>query len=92
MKDGMQAYVKSCLLCNIDKIERKNDTSLLHPLPIPERPWLYLMDFMTGLIEAQGYQFVIVVVNRFSKYVMFILATYECPVEEATRLWVELRV
>ena len=89
----MQAYVKSCLLCKIDKIERKKDTGLLHPLPIPERPWLYLLlDFITGLTEAQGYQFVLVVVDGFSKYVVFILATYECPVEEATRLWVGLWV
>ena len=37
MKDDMQAYVKSCLVCQMDKIEWKKKVSLPHPLPIPKR-------------------------------------------------------
>lgn len=35
----------------------------------------------------QGYWFIIVVVDRFSKYAVFILVPHECPVEEATILF-----
>ncbi|KAL6319790.1 hypothetical protein AAG906_036849 [Vitis piasezkii] len=34
-----------------------------------------------------GYWFIIVVVDKFSKYAVFILAPHECPVEEATILF-----
>ena len=49
MKDDVQAYVKPCLVCQNDKIEWKKGACLLHPLPIPKRPWHCLsMDFIVG--------------------------------------------
>ena len=88
MKDDIQAYVKSCLVCQNDKIEWKNGACLLHPLSIPEIPWQCLsMDFIVGFPKVQGYQSVLVVVGRFSKYAVFILAPHECFVEEAARLF-----
>ncbi|RVX00199.1 Transposon Ty3-I Gag-Pol polyprotein [Vitis vinifera] len=39
MGEDVQAYVKSCLVCQMDKTERKKAVGLLQPLPIPEKPW-----------------------------------------------------
>ena len=39
MGEDVQAYVKSCLVCQMDKTERKKAAGLLQPLPIPEKPW-----------------------------------------------------
>ena len=61
---------------------------LLQPLPISERPWLCLsMDFISGFPKVEGFKLVLVVVDRFSKYVVFIPALCECPAEEAVRIF-----
>ncbi|KAH0748393.1 hypothetical protein KY290_027625 [Solanum tuberosum] len=40
MEDDIEAYVKTCHVCQVDKTERKKEAGLLQPVPIPERPWL----------------------------------------------------
>jgi len=38
LKDDVEAYVKTCLVCQQDKIEQGAPDGLLEPLPIPQRP------------------------------------------------------
>lgn len=46
---------------------------MLEPLPIPERPWVSLsMDFIVNLSKIDGFEYIIVVVDRFSTYATFI--------------------
>ena len=45
------------------------------------------MDFITCLPKFEGKGTIIVVVDRFSKYATFILATKDCNVEETARLF-----
>ena len=45
------------------------------------------MDFITGFPKVRDFKFVFVVVDRFSKYVVFIPAPDACPAEEAARLF-----
>ena len=88
MGEDVQAYVKSCLICQMDKTERKKAVGLLQPLPILERPWENIsMDFITGFPKVRDFKSVFVVVDRFSKYVVFIPAPHACPVEEAAKLF-----
>ena len=88
MGEDVQAYVKSCLVYQMDKTERKNAAGLLQPLSIPERPWENIsMDFITGFPKVRDFKSVFVVVDRFSKYVVFILAPEACPAEEAAKLF-----
>lgn len=61
---------------------------LLHSLLIPERPWQCLsMDFITKFPKVQGYMFILMVVDKFSKYVVFIPMPHECPAKEVIRLF-----
>ena len=61
---------------------------MLQPLSIPERPWQSVsMDFIGGFPKVEGFGSVLVVVDRFSKYVVFIPAPSECPAEEAARIF-----
>ena len=84
----MQAYVKTCHVCQVDKTEREKEASMLQPLPIPDRPWQCLSkDFISGFPKVEGFASVLVVVDRFSKYVVFILASSERPTEEAARIF-----
>ncbi|PKI46454.1 hypothetical protein CRG98_033152 [Punica granatum] len=47
------------------------------------------MDFKVNLPKSEGCQTLMVVVDRFSKYVTFILAKKDCPAEEAARLFMK---
>ena len=88
MRDQVEAYVRTCLVCQQDKAEQKVPAGLLVPLRISERPWDSIsMDFIVGLPKVEGLSCVLVVVDRFSKYGTFIPTTNECSDEEAARLF-----
>lgn len=38
----LEQFVKTCLVCQQDKVERQKTAGLLEPLPIPEKPWVSL--------------------------------------------------
>ncbi|KAE8665117.1 cytochrome P450 78A7-like [Hibiscus syriacus] len=64
MAEDVQAYVKTCLVCQQDKIEAKKPAGLLQPLPIPEHPWESIsMDFIIGLPKTDGLSSIMVVVD-----------------------------
>ncbi|KAL0344342.1 UNVERIFIED_CONTAM: Transposon Ty3-I Gag-Pol polyprotein [Sesamum angustifolium] len=87
MEEDVEAYVRTCLVCQLDKVERKRG-GLLQPLPIPKVPWESVsMDFITGFPKVNGMAFVLVVVDRFSKYGIFIAAPHACPAETAAELF-----
>ncbi|KAI4313284.1 hypothetical protein L6164_026275 [Bauhinia variegata] len=88
MQDDIEAYVRTCLICQQDKIEQQHPAGLLEPFPIAERPWESVsMDFIVALPKSEGYGSIIAVVDRFSKYATFILAPEDCKVDEAAHLF-----
>lgn len=90
MRDDVEAYVKTCLVCQQDKVEHQLPTGLLEPLPIPERPWESVsMDFIVGLPSSEGCAWILVVVDRFSKYGVFIPAPKDCTAEQAAQLFLK---
>ncbi|KAG6480490.1 hypothetical protein ZIOFF_063990 [Zingiber officinale] len=88
MENDVEAYVKTCLVCQQDKTERKKEAGLLQPLPIPEKPWVSVsMDFISGFPKVDGMSSIMVVVDRFSKYAIFIAAPSACPSDVAAELF-----
>jgi hypothetical protein len=88
MDQDVELYVKTCLVCQQDKSEKKKAAGLLQPLPIPERPWQSAsMDFIGGLPKVDGMSSIMVVVDRFSKYAVFIPAPHACPADVAAELF-----
>ena len=58
------------------------------PNSIPEKPWMYISaDFITKLPLAQGYNLILVVVDRLTKMVHFILTTERTLVERLAQLF-----
>ncbi len=61
-------HVNHCQVCNTQKPSRHLPAGLLHPLPIPERPWSHIaIDFITDLPNSDGHNTILTVVDRFSK-------------------------
>jgi hypothetical protein len=60
---------------------------LLQPLPIPDKPWLFFIDFIIGFSKVDGMNTIMVVVERFTKYAMFVAASTVYTTEVATKLF-----
>ena len=75
-------------MCQLDKTKRKKIVRLLQPLPILEKPWESIsMDFISGFPKVSDYKSIFVVIDRFSKFAMFIPAPEACHVEEVAILF-----
>jgi len=58
------------------------------PNSIPEKPWMHISaDFITKLPLAQGYNSILVVVDRLTKMVHFIPTTEKTSVEGLAKLF-----
>jgi hypothetical protein len=94
---GMGAYVKKyvdeCDGCQRNKPKRHKPYGLLAPLPVPTRPWAdYSMDFIVKLPpspDANGKQCdaILVIVDRFSKFVMYFPCSEEMDAQQLAELW-----
>jgi len=61
---------------------------LLQPLPIPKIPWVSIsMNFITGLPKTKEIGSVFMVVDRFSKYAIFMAAPSTCTAEVVADLF-----
>ncbi|KAH0689626.1 hypothetical protein KY289_016984 [Solanum tuberosum] len=88
MRDDIECYVQTCLVCQQDKVEQRHPKGLLEPLPVAECPLESVtMEFITSLPKSDGYRTIMVMTNRFSKYATFIPVTAGCTAKEAARLF-----
>jgi len=73
MDEHITEYVRSCDVCQRNKVIRHKKYGLLEPLEVPMRPWTAIsMDFIVGLPKSEGYRKIWVIVDRFSKMAHFI--------------------
>ena len=73
MKANNKKYVRECDVCQRIKSETSVPASLLQPLKVPTTPWTNVnLHFVEGLPKSQGFEVILVVVNRLTKYVHFV--------------------
>ena len=90
MRDDIETYVRTCLVCQQDKVDHQLPAGLLEPLPLVTRPWESVsIYFITSLPKFEGYGSIVVVVDCYSKYATFIVAPTGCKADEAARLFVK---
>ena len=84
----MKRYVEGYDVCQCNKNCTEQPAGKLMLNSIPERPWTHISaDFITKLPLAQGYNLILVVVNRLIKIVYFISTTEKTSAEGLARLF-----
>ena len=88
MTKEVKQYVEGCDACQCNKNYTEQLAEKLMPNSVPEKPWVYILaDFITKLPLAQGYNSILVVVDRLTKIVYFISTTEKTSAEELARLF-----
>jgi hypothetical protein len=68
MRKDVEKYIRNCHTCQRAKTPRHSPFGTLKPLPVPYQNWKEVsMDFVTGLPESNGFNAILVVVDRLSK-------------------------
>ena len=84
----VKQYVKEYDACQHNKNHTKQLVGKLIPNSILKKPWAYISaDFITKLLLAQGYDSILVVVDRLTNIVHFIPTTEKTSAEELARLF-----
>jgi hypothetical protein len=91
MRRMVEDYVKGCLTCAATKPELRKPAGLLHPLPIPERPWQVMsMDFVGPLPKTPDhFDTVLVVIDKFSKEGHLIPTTQRATAKHTAKLLID---
>lgn len=89
MERAVRDYVRSCDQCQRNKPSNRQPFGLLQPLPVPNRNWEGVsMDFITCLPETvQGFNSIMVVVDRLSKMGHFLPCTTDITASDAADLF-----
>jgi transposase InsO family protein len=87
----IEDYVRGCQTCAATKPELRKPAGLLHPLPIPERPWQVIsIDFVGPLPRTPDhFDMILVVVDKFSKMAHFIATTSHATAKHTAKLLLE---
>ncbi len=76
MSRDLKKYIATCDICQKSKPRQHGPIGLLQPIPIPMRPFKVVsMDFIPELPSSLGYDNILVIVDKLTKYGIFIPCT-----------------
>ena len=90
-QQAVQDYVRSCEACQRNKPLNVKKAGVLHPMPIPGKPWASVgIDFITHLpLTRNGHSAVFVVVDRCTKMVHLMPTTDTLTAADAAKLFTD---
>ncbi|SJK99855.1 uncharacterized protein ARMOST_03166 [Armillaria ostoyae] len=87
MKKDVEAYIAGCETCQRTKSNNQAKAAPLHPNAIPTGPWTHIsIDMITGFPESNGYEVLLVVVDRFSKAIILVPCNKDLSAEGWARI------
>lgn len=90
LKQDVKRFVDQCSICKQAKAEHVRYPRLLQPLPAPDHAWLIIsMDFIEGLPRSSGFNCIMVVVDKFSKYAHFLAMAHPFTVFQVAQLFMQ---
>ena len=88
MSRDIKKYVGTCDNCQKTKPRRHTPVGMLQPIPIPSQPFeVVTMYFIPELPEWEGYDNVLVIVDKLTKYAIFIPTTTVITERETAELY-----
>ncbi len=82
MKKDMEAYIRACETCQQTKSSTQAKVAPLHPNIIPSRLWTHIsINMVTSLPLCNGYDAILMIVDRFSKEIIPIACSTELSLE-----------
>ena len=88
MRDYVKEYVDTCDKCGRTKSRRHLPYGELKSLPVPPFPWSSIsMDLIEFLPDSNGYNSILVIVDRLTKQATFIPTTTGLDAKELARLF-----
>jgi hypothetical protein len=89
MDDDIKRFVRNCHACRRSTVPRDKTPGLLHPLPVPDRPWQHIsVDFKSFPRDSHGYDMIAVFVDRLGKRPISIPCYRTIDAPELARLYV----
>lgn len=90
MRSDIIAFVETCDMCQRTKSRRHKPYGLLKSLPVPPHPWSSVsMDFIEPLPISDGYDSILVIVDRLTKQAIFIPTSIHATAEDVADLYVK---
>jgi hypothetical protein len=90
MKKDIKAYIRGCDTCQKLKHETSKPAGLLQPLVIPPRLWHSIsMNFVEGLLTSSKQNVILVIMDRFTKYVHFISLSHPYTASKVAALFLQ---
>ena len=88
MSRSIKTFVSTCDICQKSKPRRHAPIGLLRPIPIPSRPFEVIsMDFIPELPESNGFDNILVIVDKLTKYGIFIPCSTNINEEDTAKLF-----
>jgi hypothetical protein len=88
MSRDIKQYTSTCDICQKSKPRRHAPIGMLQPIPIPQHPFeVVTMDFIPELPVSKGFDNILVIVDKLTKYAIFIPTTVEINEVETAKLF-----
>ena len=88
MSREIKSFVNTCDVCQKTKPRRHAPIGLLQPIPIPSQPFeVVTMDFIPELPLSNGFDNILVIVDKLTKYAIFIPTTTRIGEVETAKLF-----